>query len=148
MTPQIEGETVFCDDIRHEVNGKVSLIGCYASILNFSGPAPSILPTFGAYVQMTIPAGMAVEVVEIAAILAYSTESHELMKLNYEMSKEETEAAKYDNNEPDAVSRIIAPFHWTMLEIKEDCIIRIRARINHKDIVKLGALVVKFPTSL
>ncbi|MCK4738357.1 MAG: hypothetical protein KAT46_00270 [Deltaproteobacteria bacterium] len=38
--------TIFCDDVREEVNGKLSIIGTYGNGINFSNPLPTILPKF------------------------------------------------------------------------------------------------------
>ena len=38
------GYCIFCDDIRHEVNGKFSLIGVYGGELYPLGPYPLVLP--------------------------------------------------------------------------------------------------------
>jgi hypothetical protein len=52
------GFTIFCDDIREEVNGKVSLIGCYGSELIVQGATfPLILPKLGFHVTVRLPTG-------------------------------------------------------------------------------------------
>lgn len=38
------GHTIFCDDIRHEVSGKVSLIGVYAGVMLLTVDFPIVLP--------------------------------------------------------------------------------------------------------
>lgn len=43
----IFGNTIFCDDIRHEVDGKVSFIGTYQGGLQVNGPFPATVPKFG-----------------------------------------------------------------------------------------------------
>lgn len=40
------GHTVFCDDIRHEINGKITLVGTYTNIMYISGSLPHVLPKF------------------------------------------------------------------------------------------------------
>jgi hypothetical protein len=44
--PEIVGYTTFCDDIRFEVDGKVSLIGSYNGVMNIRGEFPATLPKF------------------------------------------------------------------------------------------------------
>ena len=42
------GSAIFCDDIRHEVSGKVSLIGIYSgSMILHGGDFPFLIPKFG-----------------------------------------------------------------------------------------------------
>ncbi len=40
----------FCDDVRHEIGGKYSLIGCYGGYLQVS-PIPSVLPKLCAFLK-------------------------------------------------------------------------------------------------
>ena len=41
------GLTIFCDDIRSEIDGKISLIGCYTGRMMIGGEFPVILPKLG-----------------------------------------------------------------------------------------------------
>lgn len=50
------GDTIFCDDIREEVNGKISLIGCYGGSLRFLGPFPAVQPRLGIVSYVHLPA--------------------------------------------------------------------------------------------
>lgn len=47
-------EVIYCDDIRQEINGKLSLIGVYSSIL-YASSFPIVLPTFGMVVRLISP---------------------------------------------------------------------------------------------
>lgn len=40
------GYSIFCDDIRNEVGGKLSFMGCYSSVMFVSRSFPFILPKF------------------------------------------------------------------------------------------------------
>jgi len=40
------GYSIFCDDIRNEVGGKLSFIGCYSSVMFLNRGFPFILPKF------------------------------------------------------------------------------------------------------
>jgi len=42
--PDIYGYTIFCDDIRYEVGGKVSFMGSYAGTMILNSPFPATLP--------------------------------------------------------------------------------------------------------
>jgi hypothetical protein len=41
----------FCDDIRHEVGNKFSLIGCYAGVIQLD-PIPSVMPKLCAMIKV------------------------------------------------------------------------------------------------
>jgi len=45
-SPDVFGNTVFCDDIREEVGGKVSLIGAYMGGMNVHSPFPATVVKF------------------------------------------------------------------------------------------------------
>lgn len=38
------GHVVFCDDIRHEVTGKITFVGTYTNVMYISGTLPAVLP--------------------------------------------------------------------------------------------------------
>lgn len=43
-TPPVYGSSIFCDDIRIEINAKHSFIGVYPHALSISGNFPAVLP--------------------------------------------------------------------------------------------------------
>jgi hypothetical protein len=44
--PEIYGYTIFCDDIRQEVGGKISFVGVYSGTMFVHGEFPVTLPKF------------------------------------------------------------------------------------------------------
>ena len=62
--------TLYCDDIREEVGGKISLIGCYGSELVVSQPAgPVVLPKLCAHVRIVTPIDRPIRRVTIRALV-------------------------------------------------------------------------------
>jgi hypothetical protein len=51
--PEIIGYTVFCDDIRFEMDGKLTLVGCYHGVMIIRGEFPATLPKFAVSVTFT-----------------------------------------------------------------------------------------------
>lgn len=49
--PDIFGRVVFCDDIRTEIDGKITLVGCYSADMVFPAPFPALLAKLGLYIQ-------------------------------------------------------------------------------------------------
>jgi hypothetical protein len=49
--PSVYGYTIFCDDIRQEISGKLFLIGVYSSTMFIHGAFPATLPHFGALIS-------------------------------------------------------------------------------------------------
>lgn len=50
------GYSIFCDDIRNEVGGKLSFIGCYNSVMFTSPDMPFVLPKFCIHTHVVSPA--------------------------------------------------------------------------------------------
>lgn len=46
-TPDWFGNTIFCDDIRQEFDGKVTFVGTYSGVMIVHVPFPLLLPKFG-----------------------------------------------------------------------------------------------------
>lgn len=46
------GTTLFCDDIRDEVNGKKTFVGVYSDRMLVDSDFPVIIPTLGFYIQL------------------------------------------------------------------------------------------------
>ena len=52
--PEISGYTIFCDDLRFETDGKITLVGSYYGVMVIRGGFPATLPKFAisaAFVQ-------------------------------------------------------------------------------------------------
>jgi hypothetical protein len=50
--PDVYGYTIFCDDIRHELGGKVSFMGSYGGSLSVTHDFPAALPKFGLSINL------------------------------------------------------------------------------------------------
>lgn len=51
----ISGTVIFCDDIREEVGGKLSLMGCYRGEIIFDGEPPIIMAKFCTAIHIKMP---------------------------------------------------------------------------------------------
>jgi hypothetical protein len=52
--PEKYGYTVFCDDIRNEVDGKTTHIGIYNGTMIFAAPFPVQIPKFGISITLAL----------------------------------------------------------------------------------------------
>lgn len=49
------GFVTYCDDVRYETNGKISLIGIYAGEMTVFGAAPALVPALWAVIRWRVP---------------------------------------------------------------------------------------------
>ena len=60
-------ETLFCDDIRHEMGGKLSFIGVYSDSL-FVNAFPVTLPKLCLFVKVVIPADEPIRILNLRVL--------------------------------------------------------------------------------
>ncbi|MDX2220816.1 MAG: hypothetical protein SF172_17480 [Burkholderiales bacterium] len=150
MTKDAYGVTVFCDDIRHEVNGKMTLVGCYASELNFSGPPPGILPTFAALVNLRFPRESHFETLTLHVTKIEGGDSTEIFSAETKFTPD----AFLDNSEVEAndssekILSVVIPIQWTPLVIAAPALIRVRAKLDSGEEVRAGSLTINFPATI
>ncbi len=138
------GLTTFCDDIRHEINGKMTLIGCYGAELIFTANAPENLPTFAALINIRIPTNYNAEKIRIYVIKEEEEEITEI--LNTEISLEKTEELETkDQKNVEVMNALILPCMWSPMPFKGNGFVKVRAVFDEKKEVKLGALRILFP---
>lgn len=147
MTKEAYGITVFCDDIRHEINGKMTLVGCYSSELNFSGPAPGVLPTFAALVSLRFPRGVNFETLILNVAKIEGGESSEIFSAETKIASEAflDESGNEEENIDDKVLSIVVPIQWTPLVFSGPAFLRVRAKLDTGQEVRAGSLKINFP---
>ena len=150
MNTEAYGITVFCDDIRHEVNGKMTLVGCYLAEMNFNGPAPGVLPTFAALVNIRIPLGIEFTTLTLRVIKEIGEdEVEEIFKADAEVSPEDRVKAlsNLDNDSGDAKIAVLTfPVRWSPLEFAKPGFVKVRAYMDGGHEIKAGSLKVNFPS--
>ena len=122
---------VFCDDIRHEIGGKISLIGCYSEVM-LVGKFPITLPKLCASVRAITPADEPFKTLKIF-----------VLKDDEVLVEGEIPCADLPKIDP-AVSNdgslfaVNAQFVFSPLEINGPCGLRVRAEVNGDTIRGLG----------
>lgn len=81
MTLQPYGMTIFCDDFRHEDNGKFMIIGGYTGTMNFNGKTPFTLPTFAIVFQFNIPSKFKFSKIVLEAVFESDQGDENLIKI-------------------------------------------------------------------
>lgn len=130
-------QSIFCDDIRHEVGGKLSYIGVYSTSLIVSA-FPIILPKFCVSLRVLSPYQLPIESMTVKIIkddevlLQHSTSDEQLAKAASERSDTP------DDEQQDRVR--VFQFMTTFSPIQFDgpCSLRVRAQTETEELRGLG----------
>lgn len=137
------GSTIFCDDIRHELGGKVSYIGIYSGSINFNKPLPITLAKFGFAIRYSERPGESTEDVTIGIYFPGDPKDAPSTKIDLPIQEMRSKSpdSKLLEVAQDLVITII--FHVVMenLSFKEEGHIKVRAYRGDLE-VRLGTLTV------
>jgi hypothetical protein len=141
------GFTIFCDDIRQEIGGKISLIGIYYGIMYIHGPFPATLPKFGFHITIFEPAELASKrdfPIQVGIFLPGDDEHESSLSLSVSHDPKQAKTVLDDFPSPPTgegpllaripLSQIVSPFI-----IREPGLIRVRAKYKDDDL-RLGTL--------
>lgn len=138
---------MFCDDIRHEVTGKMTLVGCYQADMNFNGAAPGILPTFAALVNIRVPISIEFKTLTLRVIKETGDEAVEIFKSDASISDEDRLKAlgRQDGSSDETlVASLSIPIQWSLLEFSQAGTLKVRAYLDGKNEIHAGRLKVGF----
>lgn len=150
MNSEAYGTTTFCDDIRFETNGKITLVGCYQNELNFSGPAPGLLPSFAALVNLRIPRDIEFKKIRFSVTKEHNSEKEEIFQAEIEIPEEDRKKnlSPEGKEKPEGiVLSMTTPMRWSPLPIDGECLIKVRAYLDDDTEVRLGSLKIGFKES-
>jgi hypothetical protein len=132
------GITTYCDDIRMEVAGKVTLVGCYTGEMTIFGVTPAALPVFCAFVNFQIPTTMTFEKTKVVLTVDYGSEVTELAQVEF-AGPEENDEEKAKRAADGQFLSVNIPIRLTPLVIQKEVFIRCRAYVDGSEF-KLGSL--------
>lgn len=138
------GDTIFCDDIRYEVGGKVSYIGTYRGSLIIYDPFPVTLPKFGFAIRYSERPGESEEDVTLGIYMPGDDDDAPSIKI--ELPIDELRSTPRDPKQMESEEDLIltAVFHMvTGINIKEEGRIKVRAYRGDLE-VRLGTLFVRY----
>jgi hypothetical protein len=149
--PNVFGHTIFCDDIRDEVGGKVTFVGVYTSNIFVHVPFPATLPVFA--FGITLFQKRSVFVPNIGLRVFLPGDPDDAASIQAELGEKQVGAieAQLSANRnflhPDALAPVEANSYPTLranlkfqqLHLKQPGIMRVRAVIGD-DMVRLGSI--------
>jgi hypothetical protein len=121
--------TTFCDDIRYELQNKISLVGIYGGDMISAIPAPFVLPRFGVFLQFRMPVER-IPSIDVSMFMPDATEPFFAQQIfqgeeEFKPSEEfEAEIKKIPDAMPARLFNI--PFLFNSLTIPATGILRIR----------------------
>jgi hypothetical protein len=143
------GMSIFCDDIRQEINGKVSLIGVYAGDLILFGTLPGILPRLSIRTVYFERPGESSDPIELLVYLPGDPDDKPSMRGMMAFKRPTPEEEKklieeYEVYSSDPLITLISHTEIVPLVLTQEGLIRVRARRGDLEI-KLGSLRVRCP---
>lgn len=121
---------IFCDDIREELHGKKSLIGCYSAIMEVSS-FPITLPKLCIHAIVQTPATKPFKVVKLVVL-----QDDDVLAEGELPIPEQAPAI-----EPNQLSRLDVQFVFTPLTLEKPCTLRVRAHLDGVETRGLALLV-------
>lgn len=142
MTATPYGLTIFCDDIRQEINGKLTLVGCYGPELRIFGTYPVVLPILAAQVNIRVPGETQIKSLRIVVTKQDPDGVEEILSMEPDTTensiKSEEEKELIESGEK--ILSVSISCKWSPLQFLGDSMIKVRAYINGGDEIKLGSL--------
>jgi hypothetical protein len=135
------GHVTFCDDIRHEVTGKVTLVGVYQGQIMVNGNLPAIIPQICAVVSLRLPTPTAPLNPIIKIFRSDQDEPLFYLEADIEAIPNIPMAAPLPNIDPDPINFMQMGIMAQMqgIVISEPCILKVRAFVGD-DEIRLGTL--------
>ena len=142
MTQEAHGLTIFCDDIRHELGGKLTLVGCYGSELQFSGPAPGLLPTFACLINIRISISLVFKTIAVYVLKETAGVKEEMFRQQVEFSSsiKSSDVVEIPSSPSEKVRALAVPVQWISVVLPGETTIKVRATIDGGEEIRLGVL--------
>lgn len=139
-------QTIFCDDIRQEVSGKISYIGVYAKEL-YVNRFPAILPKLCLDIKVITPSDKPAD-----SFVLYILKDEDVLQeitLTEEDIANGFNLSEHNNKLPEELEKIAlvtgVQIIFSPLQLDEPCRLRVKVRINGEDIFGLGLIVAQLP---
>lgn len=134
------GITTFCDDIRFEQHGKISLIGCYGHELIVFSEFPVVLPKLCVFVQLRFPS---TTISSVKILIYFPGDEDGAPTILQDLPPPEEVALKLPEQANDKdLQRQISLNHFIIISpmlLKQHGRIKVRAMLNDQ-IVRVGTL--------
>lgn len=127
------GITIFCDDIRYEMGGKITYVGVYHQTLNIRGELPIFLPVLYFAINLMVPSEYPAK--QIAIKILKQKKNSEKEEVILDLPPRDLELG----GEPEKYQRTVIHLNISPLHIDGDFTLKVRAYFDGKE-NKLGVL--------
>jgi hypothetical protein len=156
--PDVYGYTIFCDDIRYEIGGKVSFIGSYSGTMILHDVFPAMLPMLAMGVTLLQRRRIFIPKAELRIFLPGDSDDTPSIQAEAGESRmgaaAAATAAETDALHPDARDAndegyvsMIHHLRFAQLPIKQPGILKVRAVVG-ANMVRLGSLRISPPAQV
>ena len=140
-------ETLFCDDIRQEVAGKMSFIGVYSGSL-FVHQFPAVLPKLCLAVKVLAPAGDPITEMKLQVL-----KDEEVLQEIALDEQQLTAASESTDEDADSSSQLRVQMAQFMLafspiQFEAPCTLKVRVQADGEELRGVGLKVDRMPESL
>lgn len=141
---EAHGYTTFCDDIREEVGGKSTLVGCYTGELVHQAEYPLTLPKLGLFAQLLVPPDKMPQVFELSVDFVPTGQT--LINMSNDLAGLDVNAllTPKDPDDEDEERYIVlaSKIILSPLVVSQDGKLRVRAMLDGQ-LVRLGSLKIR-----
>lgn len=130
-------QTIFCDDIRHEISGKVSYIGVYSSDLIVPS-LPVTLPKLCLSVKVVTPADMplgslTLRILKNEEVLQEISVEEEQLNAASESSEGMTDEERKERIQSAQFMLVFSP-----IQFEERCVLKVRVQTEDEELQGIG----------
>lgn len=135
------GQTLFCDDVRYELGGKMSLIGLYQTELVVSAEFPIVMPRLVAFVTYYEIYGSMSEILKLNIYMPHDAKTPSFAS---EILRPTWDEKPPPLSDPDAepIIQIQAPVVFSPLELQSEGAIKVRMQCGDR-VTRLGTINVR-----
>jgi hypothetical protein len=137
------GLVIFCDDIREEVGGKVTLAGCYGNDMRFTGVSfPIIIPKLAIYVMARLPLDQPFPPLQLHVYFPGDGDSSPFVKIDVpHTGSPPAPVLRIDHPDLEKAASLRFPVVISPALFKEPGIVRVRLMYGEKRL-RLGSLAI------
>ena len=130
-------QTIFCDDIRHEINGKISYIGVYSNDLIVPS-LPVTLPKLCLSVKVVTPADKPLE--SLTLRILKNEEVLQEISVEEEQLNTASESSEYmtDEERQERVQSAQFMLVFSPIQFEERCVLKVRVQTEDEELQGIG----------